>query len=101
MSFIDHVRIPDALSWLRNRAGNADPSMSVSQTGPSIASVEYELRQLRVSLRGIVDFGDAQREDLAGARAVAAVSSAGGIVAPGSGLKRRHDLHLKFADQSN
>lgn len=62
MTFIDHVLdqvgVPAARAWLRNRPAPLKTAPPAEPVIPSFASVEYELSQIRVSLRGFVDFGD-------------------------------------------
>ena len=89
MSFVDHIRAPGALSWLRNGrpVRLAEPQAAPL---PSLASVEYELAQLRASLRGVVDFGDdAGKREAAHTPAVA--------IGTDSGLVRRQGLQAKLA----
>lgn len=86
MSLADHVRSPEALSWLRQTPAAVEvPAQLVDGRLPSLAAVEYELSQLRASLRGVVNFGDETP------KAVIAQTSA-----PKPGLVRRNKLQDKL-----
>jgi hypothetical protein len=58
MSLIDQVLKPASFSWLQKKTRAEQPAEPVAPPAPSLASVEYELIQLRASLRGVVDFKD-------------------------------------------
>ncbi len=60
MSLIDHVLKPVGFPWLNKRARGGHSEEAVVPPVPSLASIEYELTQLRASLRGVVDFKDPQ-----------------------------------------
>ena len=60
MSISDYISGNAAWSWLIKRSASRFAPEARQPDGPSLASVEYELSQLRLSLRGVVDFGDNQ-----------------------------------------
>ena len=57
MRSVDQVSGRGVLSWLRMKMASDDTTEMPSPM-PSLAAVEYELMQLRVSLKGLVDFAD-------------------------------------------
>ena len=85
MSIIDQVRGPLPLSWLRKSATVEAPAELLAARLPSLASVEYELYELRASLRGVVDFGDEKPK-----------SSASLASPPSPSLKRNNALQGKL-----
>ena len=59
MSLIDHVLKPVGLSWLHKKPPVELSDETIAPRMPSLASIEYELNQLRGSLDGVIDFGAA------------------------------------------
>jgi len=61
MSLINHVLKPAGFPQLLRKIQSLREAEPARVPAPSLASVEYELMQLRASLLGVVDF----KEDLA------------------------------------
>lgn len=99
MNFIDHVMnqvgAPAALSRLRYRSAVSTPAGPVEPDIPSLASVEYELSQIKIALRGVVDFGE---DHIEGNLTIAPV--AGAAVASTAGLTRRNGIQKQAGDFS-
>ena len=95
MTFIDQVinkvGVPAALSRLRYRSAAATPAGPVEPTIPSLASVEYELSQIRIALLGFVDFGEDHVE-----RKLAMAQVGGATGTFNAGLTRRNEILNKL-----
>ena len=77
MSLIDHVLKPSGLSWLYKKVpADVTHETTVPRT-PSLASVEYELSQLRSSLDGVVDFSSPHHNSRLATKGAAVVLSTG------------------------
>ncbi len=88
MSMSDYISGNAAWSWLAKRADSRFDAEARQRETPSLASVEYELSQLRLSLRSVVDFGDTQPEPKQ-----AEVKSRSAVF---QGLVRQYDLQHKI-----
>jgi hypothetical protein len=58
MSLIENILKPAGLNWLRKPAPARAAEDMVKTQEPSLASIEYELRQLRASLNGVMHLQD-------------------------------------------
>ncbi len=58
MSLIENVLKPSGFFWLKKSTDAEREPEPREQHDPSLASIEYELLQLRASLEGIMDFDD-------------------------------------------
>ena len=96
MSLIDHVLKPARLSWLHKRTQGQLPAEPAAPPVPSLASVEYELSQLRISLRGVVDFAGGPVKGINNTSAPADAMAA--LASIGSGLMRSDSHRRKLID---
>jgi hypothetical protein len=92
MSLIEHVLKPARLPWLHRKTRAELPAEPAVPPVPTLASVEYELSQLRISLRGVVDFAGGPAKGLSSTKAPAEAMAA--LASVGSGLKRS-DIHRR------
>ena len=85
MSIVEHLG-PAAAAWLRKGAAQTKSSSTPVAPLVSLASVEYELSQLRSSLDGFVDFKD---------RPSAPESTP--VVAGNAGIERKFGIRARLA----